>query len=578
MRKIIIDTDIGGDIDDIWALILMLSTNLFDVKLISVTNGDIDYQVKIVAKILYLLNKQHIPIAKGISNNNENIYPQLKWVEDFDLENYSGRIYESYQEAYKEVLNKESEAALVGLAPLTSLVTVVPLLQKYNIKTILMAGSINVGYFDSDTPDAECNIVSDLEAARQFLSSNLDLTLAPLDVCNKIIINKDNYKNIRSSITQHSKIICENYSLWQEEYVGGAKKFDIENSSSILYDLAPVLYLLFPQNFEVVEKRIYVDDFGITKIGKGQKIKVALKVHKLNVMLQFVSEQYCTNFENNKEIRQLQIEGKYSLTYALQKCNETLSVIEYGWEKKPPGSAFGPAERDYYILHFITQGKGKLIVEDLEFNVNKGDCFLIPPKLTTYYVADKKDPYTYYWVGFDGLEARSLLEKTGLITNNNYVIHPKEYATVFKKFLNIQVTSDKKHVAPYQLVGNLYLLLSEIINSELINVSNSEDYIDQAVRYMNLNYDKNITIDSIAKIIGLERTHFYRIFKDVMKISPKYYLINLRLEKAKVLLCNTTMSISEVAYSVGYDNYMSFEKIFKDIVGVTPSIYRRKNT
>jgi inosine-uridine nucleoside N-ribohydrolase len=204
VRKIIVDTDIGGDIDDIWALILMLSTNLFDVKLISVTNGDIDYQVKIVAKILYLLNKQYIPIAKGVSNNNENIYPQLKWVEDFDLKNYSGRIYESYQEAYKEVLNKDSEVALIGLAPLSSLVTVVPILQKYNIKTILMAGSINIGYFDSDTPDAECNIVSDLEAARLFLSSNIDVTLAPLDVCNKIIINKDNYKNIRSSITQHS--------------------------------------------------------------------------------------------------------------------------------------------------------------------------------------------------------------------------------------------------------------------------------------------------------------------------------------------------------------------------------------
>ena len=177
-----------------------------------------------------------------------------------------------------------------------------------------------------------------------------------------------------------------------------------------------------------------------------------------------------------------------------------------------------------------------------------------------------------------GLSAKKLLEQAGLIIDNKYVIHPKDYSTVFTKFADIEVTSGKKYVAPYQLVAKLYLLLSEIINAELVGLEESKDYVDLAVKYMNMNFDKDITIDSLAKIIGVERTHFYRLFKDTMKISPKYYLINLRLEKAKVLLCNTTMSISEVAYSVGYDNYMSFEKIFKDIVGVTPSIYRRKNT
>ena len=579
MKKIIIDTDIGGDIDDIWALVLMLTTTLFDVKLISVTQGDIDYQVKIVAKILSILNKEHIPIAKGITNfKQEIIHPQNRWIEDFKLESYEGKIYDSYQDAYKDVLNQENDATLVGLAPFTSLATIIPILKKYNTEMILMAGSINVGYFGAVEPVPECNIVSDIEASKQIFSSGLEITLLPLDVCNNLIISKTDYLNIRKAVTNHAKIICENYDIWQDDYIGGARKFDIEKSSSILFDLAPVLYLLFPQNFDIVEKRVYVDDFGFTKTGNGQKMNVALNVHKLNAMLQFASEQYCTNFKNDKEIRQLKIEGRYSLTYVLKKCNEMLSVVEYGWEKKPPGSAYGPSERDYFILHFVTHGKGKLMVGDLEFNVNKGDCFLIPPKLTTYYVADKKNPYTYYWVGFDGLEAKKLLEQAGLIIDNKYVIHPKDYSTVFTKFADIEVTSGKKYVAPYQLVAKLYLLLSEIINAELVGLEESKDYVDLAVKYMNMNFDKDITIDSLAKIIGVERTHFYRLFKDTMKISPKYYLINLRIEKAKVLLCNTTMPVSEISYSVGYKNYMSFEKIFKDMVGVTPTIYRRKNT
>ena len=55
MQEIIIDINIGYDISDTWALSLMLSTSLFDVKLISVTNGDVDYQVSLVAKILKTL-------------------------------------------------------------------------------------------------------------------------------------------------------------------------------------------------------------------------------------------------------------------------------------------------------------------------------------------------------------------------------------------------------------------------------------------------------------------------------------------------------------------------------------------
>ena len=579
MRQIIIDTDIGGDIDDIWALVLMLSTNLFDVKMISVTQGDIDYQVKLVAKILKLLNKTYIPIARGLTNHLQDIiHPQKRWVADFELESYDGKIYDSYQEAYEEVLYSEREVTLVGLAPFTSLATIIPILKKHNIKVVQMAGSINIGYFDKETPSLECNIVSDIEAAKAFLSSGLDITLLPLDVCNKLLMVKDNYKAIRNGVTPHCKIICENYDIWQEDYVGGAKKFDIENSSSILYDLAPVLYLLFPQNFDVIEKNVYVDDRGYTLIGGICRLNIALKVHKLNAMLQFASEQYCTMFALDKAIRQLQVEGRYKLTYSLRKCSVTLSVIEYGWEKKSPGSAYGPSERDYYILHFVTQGKGKLTVGDLKFDINQGDCFLIPPKLTTFYEADKIDPYTYYWVGFDGIEAKELLKKAGLIVNNNYVIKPKDFDVVLKRFKDVEVTSDKKYVAPYQLVGSLYLLLSELIDEDNLHKDEMKDYVDLAIKYINLNYDKDISVDTIAKVIGIERTYFYRLFTETMKISPKHYLVNLRLEKAKVLLCNTTMSINEIAISVGYINYASFIKIFKEKYGVTPTIYRKKNT
>ena len=95
---------------------------------------------------------------------------------------------------------------------------------------------------------------------------------------------------------------------------------------------------------------------------------------------------------------------------------------------------------------------------------------------------------------------------------------------------------------------------------------------------MNLNYAKNISIELLSRIVGVDRTYFYRLFKESTKISPKEYLSNLRIEKAKMLLCNSNMNIKEIALSVGFSNYLSFERVFKEKSGVNPTIYRKKNT
>ena len=95
---------------------------------------------------------------------------------------------------------------------------------------------------------------------------------------------------------------------------------------------------------------------------------------------------------------------------------------------------------------------------------------------------------------------------------------------------------------------------------------------------MNLNYSKNISIELLSRIIGVDRTYFYRLFKESTKISPKEYLTNLRIEKAKMLLCNSNMNIKEIAISVGFNNYLSFERVFKDKCGIHPTAYRKKNT
>ena len=74
-----------------------------------------------------------------------------------------------------------------------------------------------------------------------------------------------------------------------------------------------------------------------------------------------------------------------------------------------PSHSFGPAIRPNYLLHFVIKGKGNYYLNDNCYEVKENECFLIRPNELTFYQADKDDPWTYVWVGFDGEMAQKYL-------------------------------------------------------------------------------------------------------------------------------------------------------------------------
>jgi AraC-like DNA-binding protein len=96
-------------------------------------------------------------------------------------------------------------------------------------------------------------------------------------------------------------------------------------------------------------------------------------------------------------------------------------------------------------------------------------------------------------------------------------------------------------------------------------------YCIKAADYIQANYQSHITIDGIAKNLGIDRRYFSRIFTKYIGVSPQKYLVDYRLEKAKMLMSTGAYSVSEVAASVGYDDIFAFSKIFKKKYGVPPS-------
>ena len=132
---------------------------------------------------------------------------------------------------------------------------------------------------------------------------------------------------------------------------------------------------------------------------------------------------------------------------------------------------------------------------------------------------------------------------------------------------------------------NILIPLSRIIVSGLIGsaLKNNESEkkvasyfkgIRIATEYINENYDKKISIEDLADACGLSYSYFSNCFKRTFGDTPKGYITNLRLNKAKYYLTETALPIKEIASKCGFAHFNTFTSAFKKYIGVSPREYR----
>ena len=140
---------------------------------------------------------------------------------------------------------------------------------------------------------------------------------------------------------------------------------------------------------------------------------------------------------------------------------------------------------------------------------------------------------------------------------------------------------DNKDANPLNLIAHLYLFLdcftrsvkASQLQSKKIK-SASSFYINEAIRYIELNYQKNITVEDIAQNCGLNRNYFGKKFKEEFGKTPQEFLMRFRMTKATKLLENTQLSIGEISRAVGYNDQLHFSRAFKNTYGISPRQWR----
>ena len=203
--------------------------------------------------------------------------------------------------------------------------------------------------------------------------------------------------------------------------------------------------------------------------------------------------------------------------------NVELSIFNCGLQSCERGYTWGPGVRDHYLIHYVVDGKGTYTVNNTVYELRAGDIFLAKPsQLITY---------------SRGPEPRN----------------------------------------ETLMVGYLYLFIAELMQEAMDlepHASNSSSqYVINAIKYIQFNYSHDISIDDIAKAVGVSRSHLYRVFMSNVGQSPIDYLTSYRISEACFLLKNSQLSIAEIAVSVGFFDQFYFSRVFKKSKGVPPSKY-----
>lgn len=263
-----------------------------------------------------------------------------------------------------------------------------------------------------------------------------------------------------------------------------------------------------------------------------------------------------------------------------------LRLYQYGWEQCSPLHSFGPFVRNHYLFHYVISGYGSLDSTDQGgvshmHYLSPGQGFMICPGQINTYLADEENPWKYVWLEFDGLRAGEYVDRAGLGLSQP-IYRPQSLAQGEAVGSTMLYIAEHPEASALHLVGHLCLFLDRLIQSsstrrDLRGSQLKDFYIQEAINFMEQNYNREVTVEEIADACRLNRSYFSKLFKECVGCPPQEFLIRLRLTRAADQLKGTNSSIGVIAAQCGYPNQLHFSRAFKKRYGLSPREWRVQN-
>lgn len=255
------------------------------------------------------------------------------------------------------------------------------------------------------------------------------------------------------------------------------------------------------------------------------------------------------------------------------KTDKYLQINSCGFQHLPAGWTV-VRERGRYDCHLLFINSGEIEVRRSGETqiLTKGNFVFYKPGEKQYYAA--VTDADSLWLHFGGAAAEEILTSFGIDGG----IYTADYSiSVFETYSNLIRQFNQPELKKLAN-GTLLILLAHISDAvRSISPAENAEAISEILTYINMNYNKKLTIDQLAKRAGYSKSRFSHLFSELLHTAPLAYQKNIRLTNACELLSGSAHSVGEVARSCGFEDQLYFCRVFKKKYGLSPSEYRRRS-
>ncbi|MDD7165246.1 MAG: AraC family transcriptional regulator [Clostridia bacterium] len=230
----------------------------------------------------------------------------------------------------------------------------------------------------------------------------------------------------------------------------------------------------------------------------------------------------------------------------------------------------------------MTDGKGKITVDNKNYHVKKGDLLIYNSGVTHCEKSNETDPMEILFIAYDKLEITNLPPNSLLPESYGPIFHTEEMYDVFHRYFTALITE-------FELKERFYMEICQNISRTLImyifrlinRTENASALLDKSMTmetvlaYIDENFKRKLTLDEVAEKCYTSKYYLSHLFTRFQGVSIGKYILDKKIDESKKMLASSDFPVVAIAESLGFDDPSYYSRIFKKTVGTTPLQFRK---
>lgn len=236
---------------------------------------------------------------------------------------------------------------------------------------------------------------------------------------------------------------------------------------------------------------------------------------------------------------------------------------------------------DEFQMVYINEGSGFFESQSIpRRKVEAGTVIFLFPGERHNYAPNQQSGWSEYWIGFRGRIAERIIS-AGFFSRKNALLNIGISNSLIALYRDAIQLADRESIGCQQILAGIAAhMLGTVFYKNINNgdgVNRTEEIINDARQMMRERVHHSLRAEDIADSLGVGYSWFRQSFKRITGISPAQYISRLLISRAKEILVSEQQTISDTAYTLGFESVGQFSTLFRKIEGITPRQFRDEN-